>query len=311
MRYRPLGTTGLHVSEVGLGTWPLGGPTRWAQGYISYGPTDDEKSLGVIRRAIDLGVTFIDTADIYGDGRAEELIARAIGRRQDIIVGTKVGYDMYGGREGKIWTEEHLRYACEQSLRRLQRDTIDLYQLHTPPLDVIARGEVFDVLDRLRVEGKIKHYGLSILTAQDGVEAMRSGSPATFQVAYNLLRPEMEDELFPTVLDRGVGIIVREPLANGRLTGTMTADTTFPETDHRSRWPRDRFLDDLKRVESLRFLVDEQRPTLARAALAYVLSHPAVSTVIPGALTADEVEDNVAASGAAPLPDAALQRLHS
>lgn len=302
MKYRTLGQTGYRVSEVGLGTWPMGGPTRWEQGYISYGPVDDAQSLAVIRRARELGINFIDTADIYGDGHAEELIAQAVGGDRECYVATKVGYDMYGGRQGKLWTAPHLDYAVEQSLRRLRRDTIDLYQLHTPPLEVIRQGEVFGTLERLMERGKVRHYGVSVINAEDALESMRQGNPASFQVAFNLLNQRHVDDLFPLVRERNVGVIVRSPLASGFLTGTVTPDTVFPETDHRSRTSREQMAQQLAKVERLRFLVKPPVRSLPQASLAFLLSHDAVSVVIPGAMSLPELEDNASASDVAPLP---------
>lgn len=302
MKYRLLGQTGFRVSEVGLGTWPMGGPTPWEQGYISYGPVNDAESLRAIRRARELGVNFIDTADIYGDGHAEELIAQALGNDQECYIATKVGYDMYGGRQGKVWTAEHLDYACEQSLRRLQRETIDLYQLHTPPLEVIRRGEVFHALEKLIERGKIRHYGVSVITAEDAVEALAQAQPATFQVAFNLLNQRHIDDLFPIVRQRGTGIIVRSPLASGFLTGTITPDHVFPETDHRSRTSPEQLTQQLAKVSKLRFLVKPPVRTPSQAALAYILSYDAVSVIIPGAMSLPELEDNVSASDVSPLP---------
>ncbi len=279
----------------------MGGPTKWVQGYISYGSVDDTESLAVIRRARELGINFIDTADIYGDGHAEELIGQALAGDPDCYVATKVGYDMYGSRQGKVWSPEHVNYAVDQSLRRLRRDVIDLYQLHTPPLEIIRRGEVFHTLERLKEQGKIRHYGVSILTAEDGVEVLKRGKPATFQVGFNLLDQRHITDLFPIVRERGVGILVRSPLASGFLSGTITSDHNFPETDHRSRMSREEIAQVVAKVESLRFLVKPPVRTLAQAALAYILSYDAVSVVIPGAMTVRELEDNVSASDVAPL----------
>jgi len=311
MKYRPLGATDMAVSEIGLGTWPIGGPTLWAQGYISYGPVDDGESIRLIRRTRELGVNFIDTADIYGDGHAEEVIAEALGSDRECYVATKVGYDMYGGRQGKVWSAEHICYAVEQSLRRLRRERIDLYQLHTPPLEVIQRGEVFGTLERLKEQGKLREYGVSVITAADALAALEQGRPASFQVGFNLLEQRHVEDLFPIVHERGVGIVVRSPLASGLLTGTVSADTTFPETDHRSRMSREQLARRVATVDSLRFLVQSPVATLAQAALAFILSHDAVSVVIPGALSVEELEDNVSASDVAPLPPADVERAHA
>lgn len=303
MKYRTLGKTGFQVSEVALGTWPIGGPTRWAQGYISYGPVDDSNSLAVIRRARELGINLIDTADIYGDGHAEELIGQVVGNDPACYVATKVGYDMYGAREGKVWSREHVEYAVEQSLRRLKRDAIDLYQLHTPPFEIIQRGEIFQTLELLKERGKIRHYALSILTAEDAKEALKNGDPASFQVGFSLLDQRHVTDLFPLVKERNVGILTRSPLASGFLTGTIKADHVFPETHHLSRMPQEKIAEQVAKVEKLRFLVKPPVTSLAQAALAYILSYDAVTAVIPGAMTVQELEDNVAASAVAPLPE--------
>lgn len=292
MHYRRLGSTELQVSEVGFGAWAIGGNKH---GH-SYGPTDTAESLRTIARAFELGCTFFDTADVYGHGVSEKLLAQALQKhRHDCTIATKVGNDFYHGPFRKNFDPDYIRFALEKSLQRLRTDCIDLYQLHNPPLMMLERGEHYSILDDLKQEGKIRHYGVSVHDAYEGIMAIETGKPEVVQVVYNLLRQEPREELFALAQERDVGIIAREPLANGLLTGKYAADATFAAGDIRAQWPQEYLAFQVQLVEKLRFLAQEGQRTLAQAALRFVLDDDAVSVVIPGMKTVAQVEENIAA----------------
>lgn len=292
MRYRRLGKTDLQVSELGFGAWAIGGNRH---GH-SYGPTDQGESLQAIRRAFELGCTLFDTADIYGHGLSEKLLHQALGsQRQACVIATKVGNDFYHGPVRKNFDPDYIRLALEKSLQRLQTDYIDLYQLHNPPLMMLERGEHYEILETLKAEGKIRYYGVSVHDAYEGMMAIDTGKPDVIQVVYNLLRQDAREELWPFAAERDVGVIVREPLASGMLTGKYRPDSTFVEGDFRAEWPQEYLAFQTQLVEKLRFLATEGQRTLAQAALRFVLDEPAVSVVIPGAKTVAHVDENMAA----------------
>jgi len=300
VRYRRLGKTDLQVSELGFGAWAIGGNKH---GH-SYGPTDQGESLRAIRRAFELGCTFFDTADIYGHGLSEKLLHQALGsHRQDCVIATKAGNDFYNGPFRKNFDPDYIRFALEKSLQRLQTDYIDLYQLHNPPLMMLERGEHYEILDTLKAEGKIRYYGVSVHDAYEGMMAIDTGKPDVIQVVYNLIRHDAREELLPFAAERDVGVIAREPLASGMLTGKYGPDTTFTEGDIRAEWPPEYLAFQAQLVDKLRFLATDGQRTLAQAALRFVLDEPAVSVVIPGAKTVAHVEENVAASALDALPE--------
>ena len=293
MRYRRLGKTEFHVSEVGFGAWAIGGNKH---GH-SYGPTDNAASLRAIARAFDLGCTFFDTADIYGHGLSEKLLAQALQKhRHACIIATKVGNDFYHGPFRKNFDPDYIRFALEKSLQRLQTDCIDLYQLHNPPLMMLERGEHYAILDELKQEGKIRHYGVSVHDAYEGLMAIETGKPEVIQVGYNLLRQEPRDELFAVAQEQDIGLIAREPLANGLLTGKYATDATFDASDMRAQWPPEYLAFQVQLVEKLRFLATDGQRTLAQAALRFVFDEDAVSVVIPGMKTVEQVVENIAAA---------------
>ncbi len=292
MNYRLLGKTGLTVSEVGFGAWGIGG-SRFGN---SYGPTDDRTSLEAIQRAFELGCTFFDTADVYGHGHSEELVGQVLKEHRDrVIIATKVGGDFYHVPPRMNFNPDHIEFALEKSCERLQTDYIDLYQLHNPPVQIIRNETLFRTLEKLKEKGKIRHYGISIHNPQEGILAMKTGKPETIQVVFNIFRQEAKNQLFQAARDSGVGIIAREPLANGFLTGKHNAEETFPEGDIRHQFPRDYILNMVVAAEQLKFLEAKNR-TLAQAALRFVLDQKEVSTVIPGAKSPQQVEENLSVS---------------
>jgi aryl-alcohol dehydrogenase-like predicted oxidoreductase len=289
MKYRNFGSTGFQVSEIGFGAWGIGGNAHGN----SYGPTEDQESLDAIKTALDLGCTFFDTADVYGHGHSEELLGKALkGARSRVIIATKGGSDFYHNPPRLNFTETHLIFAVEQSLKRLGTDYIDLFQLHNPPFSVIEMGHLFEPLEKLKAQGKIRFYGISIHDPAEGLLALKNGHPAAIQVVYNYLRRYAAEELFPRAIAEGIAIIAREPLANGFLTGKYTKDSVFPVGDIRHQWPSKYQTQMIHRVEEFAKRVNEGPLTQAQSALKFVLSQPAVSVVIPGCKTVAQAEEN-------------------
>ncbi len=305
MKYRVLGKTGVKVSEVGFGAWAIGGNAHGN----SYGPTDDKSSLDAVRKALNLGCNFFDTADVYGHGHSEELLGKALeGRRDQVVIATKVGGDFYHGTPRMNFTQEYLTFALQKSLERLQTDYVDVYQLHNPPIQLIKNPSLFRVLDDLKKTGKIRHYGISIHDPAEGILAMKTGQPSTIQVVYNILRQEAKNELFTRAREDKVAIIAREPLANGFLAGKHKPDETFSEGDIRHDFPRNYVTGMVHAAEKLRFLEHKGR-TLAQAAIRFTLDNTDVSTTIPGAKTAEQVQENLQASELPPLTGEDLMRI--
>ncbi|MFR9710965.1 aldo/keto reductase [Paenibacillus sp. MB22_1] len=311
MKYRELGNTGLQVSEVSFGTWAIGG---------SWGNTNDDEALKGLDKAIGEGVNFFDTADVYGDGHAERLLAKATkGKEDEIYIATKFC------RAGDIhdletYSEARVRAYCEASLKRLERERIDLYQIHCPPLSVLKDGRVFEVLDKLQAEGKIRHYGVSVETVEEGLFCLGVPGVKALQVILNLFRQKPLAELLPKAQEAGVGILVRLPLASGLLTGKFTPDTTFAADDHRNfNANGEQFnvgetfagLPFVKGVELAAQLswIAEGRGDMARAAMRWILDQPQVSCVIPGFRNVRQVEDNLGAIDVPSFSKEELERL--
>ncbi len=289
MQYRRLGKTGREVSEVGFGGWSIGGK--------DYGPTYDRESLTAIRRALELGVTFFDTADMYGDGRSERLFGEALaGLGERVVVATKGGYDFARGMD-KNFSRAYLESAVHASLKRLDVPTIDLYQLHNPAADLLRQGELFETVEGFQRRGLIRHYGVSVSDVESARLVMARGTAATLQLVHNLLRPHILQAIASDVQRTGIGVIVRTPIEYGVLSGKYKVGAHFHATDHRAtRWTPEQFASLLQRVESFRFLVRGKVASLSGAAVRYVLTSPLVSTVIPGIKTPVQIEEFVRAS---------------
>src|SRR3989442_5329422 len=297
MKPRFVGRTGLKVSEIGFGAWAIGGSAHGN----SYGPTDDATSIAALRRAVELGVNFIDTADVYGWGHSEELIGEGlVGRRDDVHLATKVGGDFYHGGVRMNFDDGYIAFALERSLKRLRTDHVDVYQLHNPPAELMGDPATYEVLDALKAEHKIEHYGGSVHEPAEAVLCLEAGAPEVLQIPFSLFRQEGIDELFDEGRKANVGIIAREPLGNGFLSGKIRADAPFPAGGIRHHWPASMVAGRAGAAERLSFLARADR-TMAQAALQFVLSFPAVSVTIPGAKTVAQIEENAAASGATPL----------
>ncbi len=311
MHYRPLGRTGMSVSEIGYGAWGIGG---------GWGAREDDEALAALHRAIDAGVTFIDTAYGYGNGHSERLIGSVIAERTDEVhVATKIpplnrrwpaahdtpAVDAFPAR--------HVREITEESLRRLGVDTIDVQQFHVWAPRWLHEGDWRDEVQRLKDEHKIRAFGVSINDhePETAVELAASGVVDTLQVIYNIFDQSPEDELLPACQEHGVGVVVRVPLDEGGLTGRITPETTFEDTD----WRRSYFRGDRPRqvFEHANAIVADlgiELDQLPEVALRFVLSHPAVSTVIPGMRRAQNVDRNVAVADGRPLPAEQIDLLH-
>jgi aryl-alcohol dehydrogenase-like predicted oxidoreductase len=302
MKYRELGKTGMKISEVSFGAWAIG---------ADWGSVDDKDSLAALHRAIDLGINFIDTADVYGMGRSERLIARLRKERSEqIYVATKAGRKL-DPHVAEKYTPQNIRGFIEQSLKNLQMDALDLVQLHCPPTPVYYKPELFDALDGMVQEGLIKNYGVSVEKVEEALKAIQYPGVKTVQIIFNMFRQRPAELFFREAEARNIGIIVRVPLASGLLTGKMTRDTKFEKTDHRNFNREGAAFDrgetfagvnyekGLKAVQALEDIKPEGF-TMAQFALKWILMHDAVSCTIPGAKRPTQVEDNCRASD---LPD--------
>ena len=298
MHYRKLGNTDLTVSEIGFGGWAIGGPAGASGTPLGWGRTNDDESLAAIRRARDMGVTFFDTADSYGFGRSESLLGIVLSRkRSESVIATKVGVARDAeGRLRKDFSREHIQHAVDGSLKRLRTDYIDLYQLHNPTLDELGRDEIHEAMDRLQEVGKIRFWGVSVTTPEEGLEIVKRGWGYALQVLYNVLNQAPAKELFPLAKEKGYGIIARVPLASGLLSGKFRTDTTFPTDDVRQNFLTPKRLEEvLPRVDEVKSIIGGAARALAEGALRFVLAHDAVSTTIPGMRNVRQVEMNVAA----------------
>ncbi|HKA34417.1 MAG TPA: aldo/keto reductase [Candidatus Binatia bacterium] len=290
MEYRTLGKTGLKASVIGLGTMVHAG---------HFGPMKDEESLAAIDTALELGVNLIDTSDAYGAGYSESLLGKALkGKRDKVILATKGGNVMVGPDKGKRnFAVDYIDGVMHESLKRLQTDAVDLYQLHNPTVDVMKRGDIWELLDKRKKEGKIRHYGVSINSVGEALAAIE-GKAETVQLEYNLLDQSAGEKVFDAAKKANVGIVVRVPLRRGLLTGKLKPEDQqrFQGEDVRARnFAGDVFKKQLDKVEKLRFLAKPGR-SLAQAAIAFCFAHPAVGTVIPGGRNPQQVRENAAAA---------------
>jgi len=311
VNYRRLGRTGLEVSEVGYGAWGIG-KSQWLG-------AEDEESLRALNRAIDLGLSFIDTALGYGNGHSERLVGQVVREREETIyVATKIPPKnmTWPAPEGlhpdETFPGDHVRECTERSLKNLGLEAIDVQQFHVWSDEWVGRGDWLEAVEELKGEGKIRFFGVSINDHQpsNAVRLIETGVVDTVQVIYNVFDQSPEDELFPACREHDIGVIVRVPFDEGALTGRITPDTTFDEGDFRN----DYFRGDRKEqvYERVRAIVSELGVTedeVAEVALRYVLSHPAVSTVIPGMRSVRNVERNMAVADGKGLPEDQAQRL--
>jgi aryl-alcohol dehydrogenase-like predicted oxidoreductase len=305
MKYRKLGINGPVVSTVGFGAWGISGR--------DWGKTDDDNSRKAIHAALDAGVTFIDTADVYGFGHSEELIRQVLDQRPDkdrIVIASKAGNNFYQflEQEHKVtpikhdYSAKHLEFAVEQSLKRLNLEALDILQLHSPGLNILETDEPWLALERLKKSGKIKHAGWSVQsfeeTSQAHILERHHELLDVIQVRYNLLERRAEEVLLPMALRFGTGVIIRIPLLFGLLSGKFGEKTTFGDNDHRrSNLSPEKLSDYLKEFEAYRPVFDKYHEySTAQLSLRFCISHPACHTVIPGGKTPQQVLENVVAS---------------
>jgi aryl-alcohol dehydrogenase-like predicted oxidoreductase len=317
MEYRQLGQTGWSVSAISFGAWALGG---------DWGSVDDATSLAALNRALDLGVNFFDTADVYGDGRSERLLARLKRERTDVDfhIATKAGRRL-DPHTADGYNRANLTAFIERSLKNLDTDALDLVQLHCPPTDVYYRPEVFDVLEDLKAAGKIQHYGVSVERVEEALKAIEYPGAESVQIIFNIFRQRPSELFFREAARRKVGILARVPLASGLLTGKLTRTSTFASDDHRSYNRHGESFDrgetfsgvdyetGLRAVAELHPLVPAGASpagvSMAQLALRWILMSPAVTCAIPGAKTPLQVEENVRSADLPPLSDETMRQI--
>ena len=312
MQYRLLGRTGWDVSEMGFGAWGIGGD--------AWGKTDDTDAIAALHKAIELGVNFIDTADVYGDGHSEQLIAQVRKQHSEkLIIATKAGRRL-NPHVAEGYNRQNLTGFVERSLRNLEMEALDLLQLHCPPAGVYDQPEVFGVLDELVQQGKVRYYGVSVETVEEALKAIRYPNVQSIQIIFNMFRFKPSEQFFAAARERKVGIVVRVPLASGLLTGKFRPDSQFAESDHRKFNRHGEAFDagetfsgvdyetGLEAVEALRPLVP-QGATMAQFALRWILMFPEVTTVIAGAKNPQQAQDNTGAASLPALNDETMQQV--
>jgi aryl-alcohol dehydrogenase-like predicted oxidoreductase len=313
MNYRTLGRTGWRVSEISFGAWAIGG---------AWGDVDDKDSLAALHAALDGGVNFFDTADVYGDGRSERLLAKLRKERKEkFYIATKAGRRL-PKQVPEGYNHANLTSWIERSLRNLDTDTIDLLQLHCPPTEVFYMPEVFGSLDELVRAGKLRHYGVSVEKVEEALKAIEYPNVQSVQIIFNIFRQRPADLFFAEAQKRKVGILARVPLASGLLSGKITRESKFANDDHRQFNRHGEAFDrgetfagvdfetGLNAVEELKSFVPEGA-TLAQLALRWILEFPAVTCAIPGAKWPAQAAENIAASALPPLSKAALKKIDS
>ena len=304
MQYRELGRTGWKVSSVSFGTWAIG---------AEWGAVNDQQSLAALHSALDRGVNFFDTADVYGDGRSERLLAQLRDERSDpFYVATKAGRRLNPHLAGG-YNRENLTAFVERSLRNLKTDALDLLQLHCPPTAVYYMPEVFEVLEDLSQDGKLRHYGVSVEKVEEGLKAIEYPGVQSVQIIFNMFRQRPSELFFREAERRRVGILARLPLSSGMLSGKLTSDSRFAANDHRAFNRQGESFDRGETFSGLNYdiglqAVEELRPyvpadtTMAELALRWILMFPEVTCAIPGAKRPEQVDENVRAAELPPLP---------
>jgi aryl-alcohol dehydrogenase-like predicted oxidoreductase len=314
VKTRTFGTTDLRCSEIGFGTWALG--STW------WGKVTSGEGRNLLERALDLGITFFDTGNVYGQGANEEIVRSALANvpRDDVQISTKFGYVLDEGRtehsqgeRPQDWSREHIRESLEASLRRLGTDYVDLYQLHNPRMDAIADDDLFDELESLRSEGKVRHYGVALGPAigwrDEGLRAISERRIAAVQTVYNVLEQDPGRDFLAAGEEKGVGVMARVPTSSGLLEDKYTPDTTFPKGDHRNHRPREWLVEGLQKVERLRFLCTEHGMTMSQASLKFILAQPAIACVLPTVTNEADLEEWAATSDVPDLTSEDLARL--
>lgn len=292
MEYRKFGNTDLTVSEIGFGAWAIGGGAMIGTTSIGWGDSDDNVSIKAIHSSLDAGINFFDTADIYGLGHSEKLLGKTIGKNKEVIIATKVGNVSRNEQFTVDYSKEHILQACEESLHRLQRDTIDYYQLHTARLTHLQQGDCIEAMQALQQEGKIRYWGLSLNTFEPLAEAeflIHNTLGNGFQLVFNLLNQKALP-LLRLATEKGYGIIARMPLQFGLLTGKFDNGFSFADNDHRkNRLTENVIATANKALEKVWELCSIYNCTKTQLALSFILSYEEISTIIPGIRTAEQV----------------------
>lgn len=313
MKYRTLGKTGFKISEISYGSWSLG---------ADWGDVSEEQAMSVLHKAIDLGVNFIDTADVYGDGRSEKLIGRLLKERKEhIYVATKAGRRL-NPHVAEGYTKENLHAFVDRSRKNLGVETLDLLQLHCAPTAVYYNQEVFAVLDEMVASKKIRFYGVSVEKVEEGLKAIEYPNVSTVQIIFNMFRERPAELFFEQAKKKNIGIIIRVPLASGLLSGKMTKETSFPANDHRNYNRQGGSFDVGETFAGIPFdiglhAVDELKKILPKGysmpqfALKWILEQAAVSTVIPGGKRPEQIEDNIMASKLPKLSNSVQENVNS
>jgi aryl-alcohol dehydrogenase-like predicted oxidoreductase len=309
MKYRTLGRTGIRVSEVGVGAWAMGG-SMW-------GGKRDDDAKSAMAKAHEHGVNFIDTALVYGDGHSERLVGEFVRAHKDVHLATKVPPKamQWPAKPGSDLKEyfpgSWIRECAERSLRNLGLDHIDLLQLHVWSDPWVDQGDWYETMAKLKEEGKIRAIGISLNShdPKSGIAVVKAGRVDALQVFYNIFDQSPEDELYPACLEHQVGILARVPFDEGSLTGKLREDTKFPVGDFRNQYFAGVLKETVQKVEAMRPTLEGAAKTMARGALRFCLSHPAVTTVIPGMRNAQQAEENSAAGDEGPLPAEVVEKL--
>ena len=297
MQYRKFGNTDMKVSEIGFGTWAIGGVAEVGGIAIGWGPSDDQVSVKAIHTALDAGINFFDTADFYGLGHSESLLGDTIGNRKDVLIASKVGQKV--GDDGKIridYTKNHIINACELSLKRLKRDCIDFHHLHVARMPHLENGECIEAMQQLQKEGKIRYWGISLITFNPFPEAdffLKNNLGNGFQLVFNLINQKALP-IVSQAAEKGYGIIARMPLQFGLLSGKIKPETVFSKDDHRSYRVVPHITEAVLKIlkEEVWPLCEKYQTTESGLALSYILSYPEISTVIPGIRTPEHVALN-------------------
>ncbi len=293
MKYRTLGKSGIKVSEIGFGAWTIG--LDW------WGKIEDDEAIRMLKRAYDLGINFYETADMYGKGRSEKLLARAFkDMRNEVVYSTKWGYDIYdaqqvGHRElPQKHNPDFLQFALKQSLERLETDFVDVYSLHNPKMDAIKNDRLFEELDSLVSKGVIKSHGAALGPAigwkDEGLLAINSRNITCLQTVYNLLEQDPGRDFIKAAAQKNVGIMVRVPDASGLLTGKVNAETNFDRNDHRSFRKREFILEAMQKIENMKPVANSKGWNITELAIKFILSQPEISVVLPTMVSIEEIE---------------------
>jgi aryl-alcohol dehydrogenase-like predicted oxidoreductase len=315
MKYRPLPRTDLELSEVGFGVWTVA--TTW------WGKISEEDRAKLLVQAVETGINFFDTADTYGEGYGEDILAKVLGhRRHELVIATKFGYDFYDKLTPRVGHQERpqkfdpdfIRFACEQSLRRLRSDYIDLYQVHNPRIDALERDELFETLEQLKLEGKVRYYGVAlgpdIGWKEEGMAAMQERHVHSLQIIYSIMEMEPALDFFPVAQKEKVGLLSRVPHASEVLTGRYIQPPTFQEGDHRAHRRAQWLQEALQKVEQVKFLAGEETGrTMSQAAIQFCLAQPAIVSVLPNFTNLEELATYTAAVDTPPLTKDEQDRL--